>query len=728
MESHTLGTREEWLAARLELLDAEKELTRRSDELARRRRALPWVKLEEDYRFATEDGEASLRDLFGGRSQMLVYHFMFDPDWDEGCPSCSAVTDGFAGSVPHFEHHDVAFLVVSRALLDKLAAYKRRMGWNFQWVSSFGNSFNYDFHATIDPAVARVSTTTRTRRLEAENVAWSDWTGEQPGMSAFAREGDDVTHTYSAYAVASTRCGRCGSGSTHAAGPQRRRTVMVPSARRVSHADPIGRIGAGARTVAAVEVFIDPGGQRGLAEQVYVQVRDAIMEGRVVAGDVLTPSRTLATQLGISRFTVAEAYARLAAEGYVDGRRRGGTVVTSAVAAMPQGRPRAAIKPQALAASLTRYGRDPSATPRFDLRPGTVDSSLFPLHAWRHPRRRRSSAAPPHYGDPVGDDDLRAALAHWIGRTRGRDLGRRGRGDLGRVARHGPRHARARRAGRRRGCRGARLPTRGRAPPLARADGRRCPRRRPWTGRRRDPVPGAPGVHDAVASVPARRGAVPRTASAVAALGGASRRHDRGGRLRQPVPLRVTAPRAAAAARPGRRASSTSARSPRSCPIAAGRLRRRPAQHHPGGRRVAPSGRLVSAVADPDDAHPLDRRRSPRSAHRPEPPASPTPGGRRSCAACAPGRCRCGSCHLSAGLHVTMLVDGIDDDRALHEAFTADDLLVGSLPRCYRFSSAPAACSSASERSRGDAIAEAIDALERVLLRIVTADHRIDAS
>ena len=138
MTDHKTGTRQEWLAARLELLEAEKALTRRSDELARQRRELPWVRVEKDYRFATEDGDASLRDLFGGRSQMLVYHFMFDPDWDEGCPSCSAVTDGFAGSIPHFEHHDVAFVVVSRAPLGKLVAYKRRMGWDVRWVSSSG--------------------------------------------------------------------------------------------------------------------------------------------------------------------------------------------------------------------------------------------------------------------------------------------------------------------------------------------------------------------------------------------------------------------------------------------------------------------------------------------------------------------------------------------------------------------------------------------------------------
>ena len=198
--AHNTGTRQEWLAARLELLEAEKDLTRRSDELARRRRELPWVRVERDYRFTTEEGDSSLGDLFGGRSQMLVYHFMFDPDWNEGCPSCSALADGFAGSVPHFEHHDVAFVAVSRAPLDQLVAYKRRMGWEFRWVSSFGSSFNYDFHVTIDPAVAPVEYNYKDQaQLEAENIAWRDWSGEQPGMSAFAREGDEVFHTYSAY-------------------------------------------------------------------------------------------------------------------------------------------------------------------------------------------------------------------------------------------------------------------------------------------------------------------------------------------------------------------------------------------------------------------------------------------------------------------------------------------------------------------------------------------------
>ncbi len=201
MTSHKTGTRPEWLAARLELLEAEKELTRRSDELARRRQELPWVRIDKEYRFDTDEGTASLADLFQGRSQLLIYHFMLGPDYTAGCPSCSAIADGFAGSIPHFEHHDVAFVVVSRAPLDKLVAYERRMGWDFHWVSSFGSSFNYDLHVTIDPEVAPVEYNYKDQaRLEAENVAWRDWSGEQPGMSAFARDGDDVFHTYSAYA------------------------------------------------------------------------------------------------------------------------------------------------------------------------------------------------------------------------------------------------------------------------------------------------------------------------------------------------------------------------------------------------------------------------------------------------------------------------------------------------------------------------------------------------
>ncbi len=148
MTDHKTGTREEWLAARVELLEAEKELTRRSDELARSRQELPWVRIEKEYRFETDEGTASLADLFGGRSQLLVYHFMFGPEYTTGCPSCSAIADGFDGSVVHLANHDVALCAVSRAPLAKLQAYKRRMGWSFRWASSFESDFNYDFHVT----------------------------------------------------------------------------------------------------------------------------------------------------------------------------------------------------------------------------------------------------------------------------------------------------------------------------------------------------------------------------------------------------------------------------------------------------------------------------------------------------------------------------------------------------------------------------------------------------
>ena len=144
MTTHLTGTREEWLAARLDLLEAEKELTRRSDELARRRQELPWVRVGKDYRFETDRGPAALKDLFRGRSQLLVYHFMFGPDYEAGCPSCSAIADGYNGIVAHLENHDVAFAAVSRAPLAKLQAYKKRMGWTFPWASSNGSDFNYD--------------------------------------------------------------------------------------------------------------------------------------------------------------------------------------------------------------------------------------------------------------------------------------------------------------------------------------------------------------------------------------------------------------------------------------------------------------------------------------------------------------------------------------------------------------------------------------------------------
>ena len=147
MTDHKTGTREEWLAARLELLEAEKALTRRSDELARQRQELPWVRIEKEYRFETDEGTASLAGLFKGRSQLLIYHFMLGPEYTAGCPACSAIADCFNGSVVHLANHDVTLCAVSRAPLAKLQAYKRRMGWSFPWASSFGSDFNYDFQA-----------------------------------------------------------------------------------------------------------------------------------------------------------------------------------------------------------------------------------------------------------------------------------------------------------------------------------------------------------------------------------------------------------------------------------------------------------------------------------------------------------------------------------------------------------------------------------------------------
>jgi predicted dithiol-disulfide oxidoreductase (DUF899 family) len=200
MTGHPTGTEQEWRAARLDLLQREKELTRLGDDLARRRRELPWVRVAKDYRFATEDSDAALADLFRGRSQLLVYQFMFDPAWDEGCPSCSAIADGFDTTHLHLINHDVAFTAVSRAPLDKLLAYRDRMGWSFPWASSEPSDFNHDFHATIDPAVTPVEYNFRNQaELEQADATWRDWSGEQPGMSAFALDDGVVYHTYSAY-------------------------------------------------------------------------------------------------------------------------------------------------------------------------------------------------------------------------------------------------------------------------------------------------------------------------------------------------------------------------------------------------------------------------------------------------------------------------------------------------------------------------------------------------
>jgi predicted dithiol-disulfide oxidoreductase (DUF899 family) len=212
MTNHKTGTREEWLKARLELLDAEKELTRRSDELAGRRRELPWVRIEKDYRFETDEGSASLQDLFRGRSQLLVYHFMFGPEYTAGCPSCSAIADGFDGSVVHLANHDVMLWAVSRAPLAKLQAYKQRMGWSFPWASSFGSDFNYDFQVTFTEEQQQSGIVehnfrtmdTRSELADAQTLAvygtdLATATREAPGMSAFALEDGVAYHTYSAY-------------------------------------------------------------------------------------------------------------------------------------------------------------------------------------------------------------------------------------------------------------------------------------------------------------------------------------------------------------------------------------------------------------------------------------------------------------------------------------------------------------------------------------------------
>jgi predicted dithiol-disulfide oxidoreductase (DUF899 family) len=219
MTDHKTGTREEWLAARLELLDAEKELTRRSDELARWRQELPWVRIDKEYRFETDEGQASLADLFGGRSQLLIYHFMFGPDYAAGCPSCSAIADGFDRSAVHLANHDVTLGAVSRAPLAKLQTYKRRMGWSFPWASSFEGDFNYDFQAAITteqwqsgaveynfhrsdfrPPAGQDSSGLDEFASSMVGTDWETYRREGPGVSAFALEDGVVYHTYSAYA------------------------------------------------------------------------------------------------------------------------------------------------------------------------------------------------------------------------------------------------------------------------------------------------------------------------------------------------------------------------------------------------------------------------------------------------------------------------------------------------------------------------------------------------
>jgi predicted dithiol-disulfide oxidoreductase (DUF899 family) len=218
MTTHKVGTRKEWLTARLELLEAEKELTRRSDELAQRRQALPWVRIDKEYRFETDEGSGSLKDLFRGRSQLLVYHFMFGADYNAGCPSCSAIADGFNGIVVHLGNHDVTLSAVSRAPLAKLQAYKRRLGWTFPWASSLGSDFNSDFNVSVTEQQQREGSVDYNYRRSApvadagalpQIVAQfaarcgtdaPTFVRERPGMSTFVLEDGVVYHTYSAYA------------------------------------------------------------------------------------------------------------------------------------------------------------------------------------------------------------------------------------------------------------------------------------------------------------------------------------------------------------------------------------------------------------------------------------------------------------------------------------------------------------------------------------------------
>ena len=191
MPSQTIGTPEEHLAARLKLLRAEKELTRRSDELARQRRQLPWVAVDKEYVFDAADGPLTLRELFDGRAQLLVYHFMFGPDWEAGCPACSLWADGFDRVIVHLNHRDVTMVCASRAPLDRLDAFKRRMGWTFRWVSSLHSDFNYDYDASFPE---------ERRSTGAKHNFTQEPSGEEhAGMSAFVLSNGNVYHTYSCY-------------------------------------------------------------------------------------------------------------------------------------------------------------------------------------------------------------------------------------------------------------------------------------------------------------------------------------------------------------------------------------------------------------------------------------------------------------------------------------------------------------------------------------------------
>jgi predicted dithiol-disulfide oxidoreductase (DUF899 family) len=219
MTQQKMGTREEWLAARKELLEREKELTRRSDELARERQSLPWVRVDKEYTFDTDEGTKTLAELFDGRSQLLTYHFMFGPEYSAGCPACSSIADGFDGMTVHLNNRDVTFLAISRAPLAALQAYKRRMGWQFPWVSSAGSDFNFDYGVSFTREQLREGIEFNYRMMPGEALAPvleadtgpvaemaaacetdpAGYMSEAPGMSAFALADGDVYHAYSCY-------------------------------------------------------------------------------------------------------------------------------------------------------------------------------------------------------------------------------------------------------------------------------------------------------------------------------------------------------------------------------------------------------------------------------------------------------------------------------------------------------------------------------------------------
>ncbi len=199
MDTPPIVTPQEWEAARQELLVEEKKLTRARDALAAKRRRMPWLAVEKEYRFDGPDGPASLLDLFEGHRQLIVYHFMFDPSWDEGCGGCSFLVDNI-GHLAHLHAANTSLVCVSRALLAKIERFKARMGWTIPWYSSFGSDFNYDFHVTLDEAIAPVEYNYRTKEeLERKGESWFV-KGEQPGLSVFLREADRIFHTYSTYA------------------------------------------------------------------------------------------------------------------------------------------------------------------------------------------------------------------------------------------------------------------------------------------------------------------------------------------------------------------------------------------------------------------------------------------------------------------------------------------------------------------------------------------------